>query len=175
MLTNAWSARSKIVGIPRGRFSSVAGLGIQTRRTGCVSWCRLRVFTTASLWVGVKDFLPSTPAVFFPWLSCVTRRVANSLADQDFISSLWSERTNLTSPRPWAWYMRFWSLNTTRSPCFHEIVSHPYLGCRPTVLIAFWLLLVPLPSRLSCSRQRILWLSQRRWLFEPSLRCTVSG
>ena len=56
-----------MVGIPQGRFSSVAGLGIQTRRTGCASWFSLRVLTKASLWAGVRDFLPSTPAVFFPW------------------------------------------------------------------------------------------------------------
>ncbi len=92
-----------MVGIPKGRCSSVVGLGIQTRRTGCASWGSRRVLTKASLWSGVNDFLPSIPAVFLPWLSCVTRRTANSFVDREVINSLWSERTRLTLPQHWAW------------------------------------------------------------------------
>ncbi len=58
-----------MVGIPSGRFSSVAGLGIQTRRTGVRLRGESQGVDQASRWAGVKDFLPSTPAVFFPWLS----------------------------------------------------------------------------------------------------------
>lgn len=36
-----------------------------------------------SLSVGGTDLTPSTPAVFFPWLSCVTRLTARSLAALD--------------------------------------------------------------------------------------------
>lgn len=175
MVTKAWSARSKRVGMPQGRFSSVAGWGLPTRRTGGVLWFTLSVLTKATRWSGVKDFLPSTPAVFFPWFSCVPRRAAQRLADHDCINRLWSERTSLPSPRHWARSMRFWSFNTPRSTFFHEIVFHPSIGCRTTVCRASGLLRVPLPSRLACSRQHILWLSQRRWLFEHSLRCPVSG
>jgi len=32
----------------------------------------------------LRDFLPSIPAVFLPALSCVTCRIASSLADLDF-------------------------------------------------------------------------------------------
>ena len=33
-MANAWRARSAMTGMPSGRFSSLPGLGIQTRRTG---------------------------------------------------------------------------------------------------------------------------------------------
>jgi hypothetical protein len=39
--------------------------------------------TIFRLSAGGTDFTPSTPAVFFPWLSCVTRRTARSLAASD--------------------------------------------------------------------------------------------
>jgi hypothetical protein len=44
---------------------------------------------------GLTDFTPSMPAVFLPWLSCVTRRTASSLAAWDFISNFWSLWTAL--------------------------------------------------------------------------------
>ena len=73
-----------------GRFSSVPGLGIQTRRRGDGFVSELRCFTRFILWTGVRDLTPSTPAVCFPWLSWVTFRTARHFADQDFIISLWS-------------------------------------------------------------------------------------
>lgn len=91
-----------MVGMPKGRCSSVAGLGIQTRRTGSALAGSRRVVAKVRRWSGVKDFLPSTPAVFLPWFSCVTRRTANSFADWEVINSLWSERTRLTLPQHWA-------------------------------------------------------------------------
>lgn len=39
---------------------------------------------------GETDLTPSTPAVFLPWLSCVTRLTAMSLAASDFINNFWS-------------------------------------------------------------------------------------
>ena len=44
---------------------------------------------------GGTDFTPSTPAVFLPWLSCVTRRTASRRAALDFISSFCSLWTAL--------------------------------------------------------------------------------
>lgn len=35
--------------------------------------------------LGLTDLTPSTPAVFFPWFSCVTRRTASMRAASDFI------------------------------------------------------------------------------------------
>lgn len=77
-LTTAWRARSWRVGIPRGLVSSVPGLGIRTRRTGWATEMRLSVSAKSNLSAGVKECTPSTPAVAFPRLSCVTRRTANS-------------------------------------------------------------------------------------------------
>ncbi|EHJ13557.1 hypothetical protein CWATWH0003_1763 [Crocosphaera watsonii WH 0003] len=36
--------------------------------------------TSFILWLGRNAFFPSTPAVFLPWLSCVTLRMARSFA-----------------------------------------------------------------------------------------------
>ena len=66
-------------GIPKGLSSDVPGFGIITRRVGLDFLVRNRCFTRSSRWVGVRDFIPSTPAVFFPALSCVTRLTANPL------------------------------------------------------------------------------------------------
>jgi hypothetical protein len=84
--TNACKARSAIVGIPKGRFSSVPGLGIQTLLVGFALWDSFSFFTSSNLWTGESDLIPSTPAVFLPWLSCVTRRTAKHFADQDRIN-----------------------------------------------------------------------------------------
>ena len=53
-------ALSVIVGIPNGRFSSVPGLGIQTRLVDFAFWDSLSLATSLSLWCGVRDFTPST-------------------------------------------------------------------------------------------------------------------
>lgn len=116
------------VGIPKGLFSSVPGLGIQTRRVGLTLEHRLILFTRVRRCFGVRDLTPSTPAVFFPWLSWVVRRTANILADHELINSFWSLRTNLTSPRLDARYILFCSLKTSRSS-FRQFVSlHSYIG-----------------------------------------------
>ena len=87
------------IGIPKGRFSSVPGLGIQTLLVDFAFWDNLNLATSLSLWAGVRDFTPSTPAVLFPRLSCETRRTARHLAAQDLINVFWSLRTALLSPR----------------------------------------------------------------------------
>src|SRR5947209_9420087 len=91
-----------MTGIPNGRFSALPGLGIYTRRTGydfrclhCLGWIRS---TMTSRCVGGTAFTPSTPAVFLPWLSCVTRRTASRRAARDFISSFWSVWTARVLP-----------------------------------------------------------------------------
>jgi len=78
--------------------------------------------------------------------------------------------------------MRFWSLKTFRSVFFHGMSCHLSIGCSATVFIAYQLLLVPLPSKRSCSRQPILKLSLRHLLLEQSLSdwypvdtCSLSG
>src|SRR5215831_3908740 len=50
-------------------------------------------WASSSLWAGAMDFTPSIPAVFLPWLSCVTRRTAMSRAASDFCNNyctLWT-------------------------------------------------------------------------------------
>ncbi len=87
------------VGIPKGRFSSRPGFGIQTLRVGFDFPVILSSLASSRRAAGGRDFTPSTPAVFFPWFSTVTRRTAKTLLYQDLISVFWSLRTRLTSPR----------------------------------------------------------------------------
>ena len=51
--------------------------------------------------------MPSTPAVFFPLLSCVTRRTAKQRAASDFIKRRCKLWTAWTLPRLAARKMRF--------------------------------------------------------------------
>ena len=62
---------------------------------------------------------PSTPAVFFPRLSCVTLRTARYRAALDLSSNRWSRWTVLTSPRREALKIRVWSFATSTWNCFH--------------------------------------------------------
>jgi hypothetical protein len=91
------------MGIPSGRFSVFPGLGIQTRRTGLVVLERRSECARCLRCEGVSDFTPSIPAVFLPRLSCVTRRTARHLADQELSKSRWSLWTAFVSPRREAW------------------------------------------------------------------------
>jgi hypothetical protein len=86
----AWKERqcAAHIGIPKPRFSSVPGFDIQTLLTGWAFGLSFRVLTRYIRCLGESDFTPSIPAVFLPRLSCVTRRTAKHLADQDFIKSL---------------------------------------------------------------------------------------
>lgn len=92
-----------MTGIPSGRLSALPGLGIDTRRTGydcmCLHWLGWIRSTMTSRRVGGTAFEPSTSAVFWPWLSCVTRRTASRRAARDFIRSLWSVWTARMLPR----------------------------------------------------------------------------
>src|SRR4029453_9573803 len=64
--------------------------------------------------------------------------------------------------------MRVCSLNTCRWNFFHGSVLHPSIEAQAPVSIACRLLLVPLPSMLSCLRQRIPRLSRGPWLLRQS-------
>jgi hypothetical protein len=88
-----------MVGIPSGRFSSLPGFGIHTRRVGLDFPVILSSLANFKRISGGSDLTPSTPAVFFPWFSTVTLRTANALLDQDLINVFWSLRHRLTSPR----------------------------------------------------------------------------
>ena len=87
--------------MPNGRFSTFPGLGIQTRRTGQAVWDSCNVCANLNRSEGVRDLTPSTPAVFLPRLSCVTRRTARHLADQELIKSLWSLWIALGASTTW--------------------------------------------------------------------------
>jgi len=71
--------------MPKGLFSSVPGLGIQTRRVGFTFDPSFRLFASLNRATGDRDF-PSTPAVFLPVLSWVTLLTAKHFAYQDFIN-----------------------------------------------------------------------------------------
>lgn len=97
------AARSATVGMPKGRCSSVPGFGIQTRRMGCGEASTFRLWASSRRSGGFRLAMPSTPGVFLPWLSWVTRRTASTLAYQDrsrrrckawtvFVSACWEAR-----------------------------------------------------------------------------------
>ncbi len=96
--------------MPKGRFSSVPGLGIHTLRVGLTLDPSFKLFTSFKRAAGDSDLMPSTPAVFLPVLSWVTRRTEIALTDQDFINVFWSLRNAFTSPRLEARKILFWSL-----------------------------------------------------------------
>src|SRR6516164_8836447 len=52
---------------------------------------------------------------------------------------------------------------------------HPYIGGVAPVFIAYWLLVVPLPSTLPCLRQPIPWLSHGPSLVRQSLSSSACG
>src|SRR5262245_42410996 len=63
--------------------------------------------------------------------------------------------------------MRFWSLKTFRSICFHGTFFHSSIGSF-TVVMTSALRLVPLSSRSPCLRRHIPRLSRGRWLLRQS-------
>ena len=71
--------------------------------------------------------------------------------------------------------MRFCSLKTCRWICFQGSVSHLSIGDVPTVVIAFPLLLTPLPSTSPGLRLPISWLSHERLLLSPSFSAPAYG
>lgn len=85
-----------MVGILKGLFSSVPGLGMQTLLVGLTFGPYSRLSMSFKRAAGDRDLTPSTPAVFWPWFSWVTLPTAITLADQDLISSFWSLWTNAT-------------------------------------------------------------------------------
>lgn len=86
------------MGIPSGLRSVLPGLGIQTLRVGLDFPVILSLVASFIRSVGGSDFIPSTPAVFFPWFNWQTLRTAKILFLQDLINVLWSLRTSLTFP-----------------------------------------------------------------------------
>jgi hypothetical protein len=172
-----------MTGIPSGRLSALPGLGIDTRRTGydfrclhCLGWIRS---TMISRCVGETAFTPSTPAVFLPWLSCVTRRTASRRAARDFISSFWSVWTARVLPRWLARKILFCMRYTCCSSLRQDNLRQLSLAASSGVLLpgAFVsaIRLVALSSRSPCRRQPIPWLSQRRSLFRQSCSHGYAG
>ncbi len=79
-------------------------------------------------------FAPSTPAVRFPWLSCVTRRTAKQRAASDFMRSLCTLWTASTLPRSEARKIRRCRRYTTRSSLRHGRVAQSSIGtCSVTI------------------------------------------
>jgi hypothetical protein len=139
---------------------------LRLTRFGC-SWS-----TISNRCLGWTDLTPSIPAVFFPRLSCVTRRTAISRADLDFIKSFWSLWTALTLPRCSARKMRFCIRYTCcsnlRQGSVRQLSLSGARGCLLLGAFVFVILLVPLSSIWSCLRQRIQRLSRWRWLLRQS-------
>src|SRR5262249_11440555 len=87
------------IGMPSGRSSSFPGLGTQILRTGFAGACRSSAEISFSLCGGVRLFMPSTPAVFFPLFSWVTLRTARLFALQDAMRSILRLGAFCVSPR----------------------------------------------------------------------------
>ena len=70
-----------MVGMPRG-LGSPDFLGMYVRRilSALVPIRISSLYASSILWAGVRELIPSTPAVFFPWLSWVTFLTASNLA-----------------------------------------------------------------------------------------------
>src|SRR2546421_281695 len=109
----------------------------------------------ASLPIGWTDLTPSTPAVFLPWLSWVTRRTARSRADRDFINNFCSLWTVFRSPRAEALKMRFCRRYRCCSSLRHGNAAHSSLGGVSGALVSS-MRLAPLHSTRSDLRQLIL-------------------
>jgi hypothetical protein len=135
----------------------------------CLGWIRS---TMTSRWVGGTAFTPSTPAVFLPWLSCVTRRTASKRAARDFISSFWSVWTARVLPRWLArkilFCMRYTCCSSLRQGNLRQLSLSA--SSSRLVLGAFVsaIRLVALSSRSPCRRQPIHWLSQWHSLLRQS-------
>src|SRR5262245_31786682 len=71
--------------------------------------------------------------------------------------------------------MRFCSLKTVRWICFQGSVSHLSIGATAAVVIAFPLLLTPLPSTSPGLRLLIPWLSNGPLLLSPSFSTSACG
>ena len=95
--------RSCMTGIPSGRRSVFPGFGIYTRRTGCGAGISLSCLANWILSSGLMRAILSMPGVFFPALSCATRRTAKSRAGHDAVRSRCSLCTFRLSFRRVAW------------------------------------------------------------------------
>jgi hypothetical protein len=165
-----------MTGIPRDRFSVLPGLGMYTHRTGydfrwlhCLGWSRS---TMTSRQLGETAFTPSTPAVFLPWLSCVTRRTASKRAARDFIRSFWSVWTAHVLPRWLArkilFCMRYTSCSSLGQGSLRQLSLAASTGSLVLSAFVSAIRLMTLSSRSPCRRQHIYWLSQRHWLLRQS-------
>jgi len=59
---------------------------MKTLRIGCALPLNIKILLNAILFSGLIFLIPSTPAVFFPLLSCVILRTANNLASDKLMS-----------------------------------------------------------------------------------------
>ncbi len=133
--------------MPNGRFSVLPGFGIQTRRVGRGLIASGSPSKTTSLerCAGGTALTPSTPAVFLPWLSWVTRRTAKQRAASDFIKRRCKLWTAWMLPRSEARKMRVCRRYTTRSSLRQGRWAQSSIGCLTIASVAFPLL-TPLPS-----------------------------
>ena len=153
------------------------------RRTG---WGFLRFTRFGWSWSAISNrclgwtaLTPSIPAVFLPWLSCVTRRTAISRADLDFIKSFWSLWTALLLPRCSARKMRFCILNTCCSNLRQGSLRQLSLSgssssfCLTLGAFVSVILLVPLPPshRADVGISRVLPLAFAFSAILPSSAC----
>src|SRR6516162_2429497 len=109
----------------------------------------------ANLPPGWTDLTPSTPAVFLPWLSWVTRRTARSRADRDFINNFCNLWTVFRSSRSEALKMCFCRRYRCRSSLRQGNAAHSSLELASGALVCSMLVTL-LHSTVSGLRQHIL-------------------
>lgn len=100
LTTRAWSTRSRMTGMPSGRFLAPA-LGMCTRLTGRGVQAEERYCAQLTRSVfdwGSSAVRPSTPAVLRPALISVTRRTLSSVLARERSISFCRLRTRLRSP-----------------------------------------------------------------------------
>jgi len=114
-------------GNPNGLRSSDPGFGIHTRRTGAALVTESQGMRERQPLLGGQGLTPSTPAVFFPWLSWVTLRTARTFADQDS-STVVGACHCATLTRREAREEALLKLENFRCIFFQGIMFHPSIG-----------------------------------------------
>ncbi len=122
------------------------------------------------------DLTPSTPAVFFPWLSCVTRRTASRRAALDFVNSFWSFWTVRSLPhcsaRKILFCMRYTCCSNLRQGSLRQLSLSGSSRSFPLGAFVFAIRLVALSSLSPCPRLHILDITPGfGFLGNPSLKC----
>ena len=104
-------ARSRIVGMPRGRLAVALRDVDAPQRAGLVAPLPQVAATAVAFFAGVSQVTPSTPGVVLPWFS-VTRRTARALPLNEWVSRCCKALPCPSLPSCVAFTIRAWSRRT---------------------------------------------------------------